>query len=71
MLTPSTVFQKPVGQLIVVEALRFRLEWNKFLELITQDKKRMEFLEAFTKQTEDKHSEDVIKNELTADLLDL
>jgi predicted KAP-like P-loop ATPase len=42
-----SVFDKPIDELIVVQALNFRNDWNKFLELITPDEARNRFLKVY------------------------
>jgi hypothetical protein len=50
VLLARAVFDKPIDELIVVQALNFRSEWKKFLELIMPDDKRKEFLHEYKKQ---------------------
>jgi hypothetical protein len=49
------VFKKPVDNLIAVEALKFRQEWNKFLEFIVPDDRREQFFIAYKKLKQDSH----------------
>ena len=49
----KAVFGKPFDELIVVQALKFRSDWNKFLELISLDKKRKNFLNEHKKLMEE------------------
>ena len=49
IILAKAVFGKPLDELVVVQALKFRSEWNKFLELITPDKKRKRFLSLYKK----------------------
>jgi hypothetical protein len=58
------VFKKPVDNLIAVEALKFRQEWNKFLEFILPDDRREQFLSAYKNLDEDKHILDRWKEEV-------
>ncbi|MGD1838341.1 MAG: KAP family P-loop NTPase fold protein [Nitrososphaeraceae archaeon] len=58
------IFKKPVDNLISVEALKFRKEWNKFLEFIFQDEKREQFLTAYQKIKNDSHILDRWKEDL-------
>lgn len=44
IILAKAVFDKPVRNLIVVQALKFRHDWNKFLEFITQLEDRKDFL---------------------------
>jgi len=45
----KAVFGKPLNELIVVQALKFRSDWNRFLNLITPDSMRMNFLVEYKK----------------------
>lgn len=51
-LMAESVFNKPVGELIVVQALYFRREWNSFLELITPDDESRKFLSEYKRLKE-------------------
>jgi len=42
-----SVFDKPIDELIAVQALNFRTDWNRFLELITLDDTRKRFLRIY------------------------
>jgi len=52
IILAKSVFSKPVDELIVVQALHFRPEWNSFLELITPDDTRMKFLKEYKRLKE-------------------
>jgi hypothetical protein len=47
------IYNKPLEGILVVSALQSKPEWNKFLELITPDEQRREFLNAFEKMKHD------------------
>ena len=47
-----SVFDKPVNKLIVIQALKFRSEWNKFLEFIVSDMIRNNFFYDYKKLKE-------------------
>jgi hypothetical protein len=49
IILAEAVFGKPIDELIVVQALNFRRDWNRFLELITPDEKRKNFLNEYNK----------------------
>ncbi len=44
IILAKSVFDKPIKESIVVQALKFRREWNTFLELVKDDDKRVEIL---------------------------
>jgi len=53
IILAESVFKKPIDELIVVQALRFRPEWNTFLELITpDDDERKTFLNEYKRLSE-------------------
>jgi uncharacterized protein YjbI with pentapeptide repeats len=52
IILAQSVFGKPINELIVVQALNFRHEWNKFLELITPDEIRQIFFNEYKKLKE-------------------
>ena len=52
IILAKAVFGKPINELIVVQALNFRRDWNKFLELITPDETRKAFLIEYKKLKE-------------------
>src|SRR5919202_6254656 len=43
VILAQSIFGKPIDELIVIQALDFRPEWKKFLDLITPDKVRTTF----------------------------
>jgi len=47
IILAQSIFDKPLSNLIAVQALRFRPEWNKFLSFITDDGKRKTFFEEY------------------------
>ena len=47
IILAKSVFNKPVDELIAVQAFSFRREWNRFLELITPDESRRLFLNEY------------------------
>ena len=47
VILAEAVFVKPIDNLLIVQALRFRSEWNKFLSLMMSEKKKKEFLDAY------------------------
>jgi hypothetical protein len=54
IILAESVFGKPVDQLIAVQALNFRQEWWKFLDLITpDDEKRRTFFNEYKKIKEE------------------
>lgn len=52
IILAQAVFGKSVDELMVIQALNFRYEWNKFLEFITSNEKRQQFLNEYKKQKE-------------------
>lgn len=62
----KSVFDKPIDELIAVQALSFRLDWNRFLELITPDETRMRFLNVYKKMLNEgvniSNEEDFVKS---------
>jgi len=65
IILARSVFKKPVDNLVVVEALKFRQEWNKFLEFVTPDDKRKQFFTAYKNLKDDGHALDRWKDEVT------
>jgi hypothetical protein len=53
VILAKSVFDKPIDGLIVVQALNFRHDWNRFLELITPDETRKTFLNQYKKLKEE------------------
>jgi hypothetical protein len=47
VILAQAIFNKPIDNLLIVQALRFRSEWNKLLNLMMSDDKKREFLEAY------------------------
>jgi hypothetical protein len=47
IILAKSIFNKPISNLIAVQALRFRPEWNKFLIFITDDENRKNFFSDF------------------------
>jgi hypothetical protein len=54
IILAESVFNKPVDELIAVQALNFRHEWRKFLDLITpNDDRRKTFFNEYKKIKEE------------------
>jgi KAP family P-loop domain len=49
VILTKSVFNKDVDKLLVVQALNFRREWKNFLEFITRDDRRDEFIKQYKK----------------------
>ena len=47
IILSKAVFDKPVSNLIVVQALKFRPEWRKFLDFLTPKERKNMFLQAY------------------------
>jgi uncharacterized protein YjbI with pentapeptide repeats len=56
VILAKAVFGRSLDELIVVQALRFRSDWNKFFELITPDKKRQRFLFEYKRLERERHA---------------
>src|SRR6266487_1448674 len=51
----------PIKDLIAIQALRFQPEWNRFLEFITPNEGRKEFLEKYKQLADDKNDTDKVQ----------
>jgi hypothetical protein len=54
IILAKSVFDKPTDELIVVQALSFHQDWNKFLDLITPDELRGKLLNEYKNLKQDK-----------------
>lgn len=50
VILAKAVLDKPIDELVAVQALNFRPEWNNFLELITPNMERKIFLREYRRR---------------------
>jgi hypothetical protein len=64
VILARSVFKKPIDKLIVIEALKFRPEWNGFLKFIEEDETCLKFLDSYLSNDayeKDRWKDDLIK----------